>query len=203
MKTGYRSKLRDYLTQHNLTLAEFCEWSGLPLRGLVSGREKYAQQVHIHLLQRHPLATPRIPADLPEKIEAFRQERKLTLQQLAQRWGVNETTLLAWRKSRPSPRHWRTFCKNGGYADIMQTTEPEPRPSQSPPPNPAFSTPFPVIHGKTFSLCGDKVFHPKHGWTRATAVQDGWATVQCQDGVERYFLLPPSLARKLQGFLRG
>lgn len=191
----YRHKLREYLTRYNLTLAEFCEWSGLPYTGLADGRTKYAQQVYCHLLQRHPLATPEIPHDLFERIEAFRSAQDLTYHQLEQRWDVSESTLTMWSKCRPSPRQWRRFCGGSGYADIMQQLEPPPRKKQAG----CLPEIKPALRGEQrFVFRGTYVYHPKHGWGTVIGVVDNWATVQCQDGVERYYLITPHRARLLK-----
>lgn len=195
----YRQRLREYLNRYNLTLAEFCEWSGLPFRGIVDGRQKYAQQVHIYLLQRHPLTTPSIPEDLAERIESFRHSRNLTYRELEQRWGVNEPALASWRAHLPSPRQWRLFCAGSGYADIMQ-----PLPKKAAMPHDTLPNSDPALRGgQRFVWRGLHVYHPRHGWGTAKAVVDNWATVQCQDGIERYYLVSDQQAKKIQSELES
>lgn len=191
MKKNYREPLQQYLERHNINQSEFADWAGVPLWAVRTESKKYARKIFAHMLQRHPLTTPAVPEDVYQRICSFRDSRKLQWADLEKRWGIIDSTLQMWRTVRPSPPHWRQFCAQGGYADIMQdyTNPPNPEPQNES---------LPSLRGEQrFVLQGRNVFHPRHGWGVIIAVVDQWATVRCRDGIERYYLLQPAQIKKL------
>lgn len=175
MKTDAYERLQQYLLEHNITLQEFAEWSGIPVRALYARTAQWEQKIHVHILQRHPLATPRIPDDFGRRLDAWRVKHNLTWSQLAEQTGVHPRTLANWQQChRPSLDAWRQFVQSGVYARVMQQIDELPQP--------------PSFPARKFENYRDWIYHPSHGWCRKMARDGCWWRVHCPDGIERWFL---------------